>query len=553
METPTFEQRERALHSIWAFADLINFRGGKANFARVHHELGEFLTVPQKQSRAFDNLRRLIMLPRGHLKSTVSSVLYTLWRIYRNPDIRIITGTNTKRLSKGFIRELRQYLEDDWLQKNVWNNRPHISGTLIPALSAADRRKRRAANSYGDETEDNEAVDKRLIWSSESLQVIRPTVMKEPTVQSMSVGTVLTGDHYDLAILDDIVDFKNSDTKDKAENILDWTRDLESIIDPRRKAEYIYYSPVSKQHIRFVDWVGDEVVVLGTRYYKHDYYGYLIENQPELDLSVFERNVYRNGKNSKDGYTWEERFSDEVVRSIQKKLKSHRRFASQYLNRIITDEEQVFKMEQVNWLLPAHIDIQPGLTQVKRPDGKTVKIRPIICVDPAASTHRVNDRTAIAVGGIDEDMNLFILTWAADYWNSRDITKKVYELAEKYGTSRVYVERNGVGAYLPDIIKDASKEYKRALYVIDHYAKGDKVTRITSVLEGYWSTGKIYLPQWSTGRPYFVDEVNEFPAAGGSDDILDAFEDVATFSVPAKAQATRKTNKYRNAIYGGTR
>ncbi len=104
---PTHQQRIDALFDIWVFCDLINFRGGRKSFGKFHNELTDFLTQTQRTEDT-ENRRRLILAPRGHLKSTVCSVLYVLWRIYRNPDIRILVGTNLKRLSRSFIRELRQ-------------------------------------------------------------------------------------------------------------------------------------------------------------------------------------------------------------------------------------------------------------------------------------------------------------------------------------------------------------------------------------------------------------------------------------------------------------
>jgi hypothetical protein len=263
----------KAYNDIWHFADIINFRGGSRKFGNVHRELAEFLTAPQVLESE-ENRRRLILMPRGHLKSTVSSVLYSLWRIYRNPNIRILVGTNIKRLGRGFIRELRQYFENSELQQKVWNKRPHVAGNLVPAISAADRRKRNSQrnNDFTGEEDINFADDTKLIWSMEALQVLRTEILKEPTVMIASVGTTVTGDHYDLLILDDVVDFDNSATENKADAILDWTRDLESVLDPRQKVEFDI-----GPNTRLVDYVGDEAVILGTRYFEWDYYQYLID------------------------------------------------------------------------------------------------------------------------------------------------------------------------------------------------------------------------------------------------------------------------------------
>lgn len=559
---PTQEQLVAALTDVWAFADVIGFRGGKANFGKIHYQLTDFLTAPQNEY-GYTNLRRLILMPRGHLKSTVASVLYALWRIYRNPNIRIITGTNQKRLSRGFIRELRQYFEDDWLQEHVWNKRPHVDGIMIPALSAANRRARRQKVDEDSFEQFNEAADKKVIWGQEALQVIRPNVLKEPTIQTLSVGTVLTGDHADLVILDDIVDFRNSDTQDKSESILDWTRDIESILDPRTRYEFEF--EFKGKTVKFVDHLGDEIVILGTRYYKHDYYGYLLENAGEIDVSVFERNIYVNGENDKNGYIWGERFNDDVINNIQRRIKDYRRFASQYLNKVITAEEMVFIWDDINWIRNGDIEQLPGTARILRPpyafddEQKTVSVRPIIAIDPAGSDKNQADKTVVAVGGYDEDMNLYVLDYKAGNFNTKEILDAIFSLSKKWHTSRVYIETNGVGAYLPFIVNQAIKERRHSLLVIEHRAKGEKKARIQAMLEPYWVAGKLFLPVYLSKLGDLHQEANEFPSKGGSDDILDAIEDIAQFATKTqhrasqRAQKGRKNLKTYNRKYGGTR
>ncbi|QKE60855.1 large terminase [Arthronema virus TR020] len=559
---PTQEQLIAALTDIWAFADIIGFRGGKSNFGKIHYKLTDFLTAPQNDF-GYTNLRRLILMPRGHLKSTVASVLYALWRVYRNPNIRIITGTNQKRLSRGFIRELRQYFEDDWLQEHVWNKRPHVEGIMVPALSAANRRARRQKVDDEAFEQFNEAADKKVIWGQEALQVVRPNVMKEPTIQTLSVGTVLTGDHSDLVILDDIVDFKNSDTQNKAETILDWTRDIESILDPRTRYEFEF--EYKGKTVKFVDYLGDEIVVLGTRYYKHDYYGYMLENAGEIDISIFQENIYVNGENSKNGYIWEERFNDDVIANIQRRIKDFRRFASQYLNKVITAEEVVFDWEAVNWLALQEIEVTNGLVRLTRPkthiydESKNVSIRPVITVDPAGSDSTQADRTVIAVGGYDEDMNLYVLDYKAGNFNTKEILDAIFTLSLKWKTPRVYIETNGVGAYLPFIVNQAIKERRHSLLILEHRAKGEKKTRIQAMLEPYWNNGRFFMSGALAKNTDLMTEVNEFPSKGGSDDILDAIEDIAQFAVKTQHRASERSSRGRknlktyNKKYGGTR
>lgn len=548
---PTTKQKIDALYDIWAFADLIGFRGGKKAFANFHFDLTKFLCETQRQETE-DNRRRLILAPRGHLKSTVCSVLYVMWRIYRNPDIRILVASNLKRLSRAFIRELRQYFEDKWLQDNVWSQRPHVAGQLVPALSAADRRKRNSLrNNEGDDTA---TEDTKFIWSMEALQMNRPTLMKEPTVQALSVGTTVTGDHYDLLILDDIVDFDNSNTEEKAENIIEWTRDLESVLDPRQEHVYEYKEKPESKPIEFIDYVGDESVVLGTRYYQWDYYGYIIEEQELLGYVTFSRNVYVNGEDDTDGYLWPERFSSSVVQLIQRRLNSFRRFASQYLNRIVTSDEQTLPPEQVQYVMAQNITAAGnGIVEVKRGDDTKIQVRAMLVVDPAVSQKKTADNTVITVGGYDSDKKLYIFDIRCGKFTPSETVKHIFELANKWQLNSVTLETVGGFAMLSYIVKDAFKT-NRPLAIREFRPKGEKKARIENFLEPHWVNRTVFMSAYLNTVPQLKVEMDSFPL--GHDDILDTFAIIAELCTPAVKNSQRRAHvprKQYNTRYGGVR
>src|SRR5512141_1086420 len=165
---PPYNQKVRALFDFWEFVDLIQFRGGKKAFAQCHYELITWADTHGKD-------RELILMPRGHLKSTIMSVARKLWRIYQNPNVRIYVGTSTRFLATAFVRQIKQYLEDPFLQEYVWNDRPHIDGRLVPLM---DRTSRSRRNDLGD----TEAADKKVVWRADAIQVVRSDIMSEPTV-----------------------------------------------------------------------------------------------------------------------------------------------------------------------------------------------------------------------------------------------------------------------------------------------------------------------------------------------------------------------------------
>lgn len=548
--TPDTKKR-KALTDIWTFADLIGFHGGREKFSKIHFEMSDFLVAPQTQEKVLDKFRRRLMIvARGHLKSTLL-ILYVLWRVYRNPNIRILMATNLKRLARSFIRELRQYFEDDELQRSVWNARPHIDGLMIPALDAAGRRKRGQKRDY-DEEDDTNAVDKKIIWNAEALQVVRPGKFKEPTILATSVGTTVTGDHYDLIILDDIVDFKNSDAPGKRDRIYEWTQDLDSVLDPLHEESF------SKGRTKFTEFVGEETITTGTRYFGGDYYDIVLENQEELEYVSFIRNIYKNGIDNSEGFTYPEKFNDRVSNLLQKRLTT-RRYAAQYLNQIVPDGERVFDWERIKWMPESSIEVKERRVLV-RVEGKArpIEIRPVLAVDPAISQQSTADFTAIVVAGYDAEQNLYLFDLAYGRFTPSQTTDNIFKFVDKWGLASAHVDVKGLGATFPFVIKQAAQRMKRKPIVVYEYKpQGDKQERIQDVLQPLFQNDNITALLPLKGMSEFKMEVAMFPLAA-HDDVLDVIAIAAEVANPtrqnnAKRKSRRPPRRIRNKVYGGTR
>lgn len=551
---PTRTELIKAYNDIWAFADLINFRGGSRKFGDVHRELASFLTAPQS-IESEENRRRLILMPRGHLKSTVSSVLYSLWRIYRNPNIRILVGTNIKRLGRGFIRELRQYFENGELQKRVWNRRPHVTGNLVPAISAADRRKRnsRRNNDFTGEEDVNFADDTKLIWSMEALQVLRTDILKEPTVMIASVGTTVTGDHYDLLILDDVVDFDNSASENKADAILDWTRDLESVLDPRQKVEF----NIGPNTV-LVDHVGDEAVILGTRYYEWDYYQYLVDEGTSLGVQSFIRNIYKNGVDEEDGYLWPEKFDKFAIERIRRRINNTRRFSSQYLNTIIAPEDAIFAVDRVKWVHPKNVHHTPANEWELVRSGEPVRrVKPILFIDPAATTNATSDFTVLTVAGYSETKELIILDIDNGRYSPTEVCERLFAMCEKWHLNYVTVEMVGGFKLYEHVIREYMKRTGKLIGIRDYKpsAKLHKKARIEAWLQPLFENDMVYAHEAVSMNQEFRNELTLFPR-GKHDDVLDTLASIAEICQPTRKKnhlAAVTPRRQVNSRWGGTR
>lgn len=552
----------QALSSFWKFLELLDYKGGIANFGDVHKELAAFVSKPQysytssvgvptKQMSGKER-RRLILIPRGHLKSTLCSVGYVLWRIWRNPNIRIAVCTATKELALQFIREVKQYLEDEDLQERVWNNRPHIQGRMIPVLDKIAARRRDRLR-WDEQPEFTEASDKKIVWRADAIQVMRDNIMKEPTIIAASPGANITGMHFDMVVDDDIINDDTVATNTKIDKTLTWAQDLESVIDPQRMVKMGVIGAKG-----YYEVVGDEVVILGTRYARHDYYGYILDNLDLLEYSTFIRNVYKNGVDDKDGFLWGEKFNAEVLDRI-KRRQGARRFASQYLNQIMADEDIIFKLEQIQYIFASDFEIKDGYVEWQKIDehgiARHFRVKPIIMVDPAISEKKGADYSVLTVGGQDVDRNLYIFDIVYGRFLPDVLVEKLYDLVKKWKCNVAHIETVAFQQSLIYIIRNAFKKYK-PIVLNEYRPKGEKKARITTFLEPLFSNKSIYLEKRLGGITELQEELTYFPQATVKDDIIDTFAMIAEVTTPTAKKSGRSNVlpfKPTNSKYGGYR
>lgn len=166
--------------------------------------------------------RKLLLLPRGHQKSTIFSVALTIQEILRNPDIRVKIISATWPLAKDLLHQTKSILEQSAL--------PEIFGPfLLP----------------------------KCRWTTDVIDVAQRTKwLKDPTISTGGIDTGKTGGHCDLMIFDDIVTPENTTTPDQVRKVVDGYQACLPLLDP-----------------------GGKLLIIGTRYVMADIYGYLIENE----------------------------------------------------------------------------------------------------------------------------------------------------------------------------------------------------------------------------------------------------------------------------------
>lgn len=165
------------------------------------------------------NKRSMILAPRGHGKSTICTVAYSLYKLLNNPSLRILIISNTDTQAVTLLGEIKQQFEAPMMQK--------LFGDL-----------------------------RGEPWHNHRITVsTRTQIFKEASVTAMGAfGPVIMG-HYDIIIIDDAVDERNAKSEVKRRALRTWyMKTLLPTLEP-----------------------GGELHVLGTRWHPLDLYNDIIK------------------------------------------------------------------------------------------------------------------------------------------------------------------------------------------------------------------------------------------------------------------------------------
>ncbi len=164
--------------------------------------------------------RKLILIPRNHLKSTVVTIVWSIQQILNNFDIRICINNAKYDTAREFVGTIQAHLDTGSKLEKIFGNF-------------------RSA---------------RLNWNRDSFTIAqRGLARAQPTVMAASIDSILNGKHFDLIINDDLVEPNNVRTKEQIEKVIDFHKDCFNQIDK-----------------------GGIIVDIGTRWAAQDLYGHIL-------------------------------------------------------------------------------------------------------------------------------------------------------------------------------------------------------------------------------------------------------------------------------------
>lgn len=176
----------------------------------------------------------IIMIPRGHLKTSTFTISYPMWRLIKDPSLRVLIAMSSKELAKDKIGKIQSVLLSDQFM--------HWFGHIVPDIRS-------------------------VRWNKAEVEVVRPTHFEEPSIRGIGAESKTVGGHYDIIIPDDLIDVdaENSEVQQQnAERFISAATGLWVRRDRAHQVMVCTYWP-GRFYDRMLRSPHDKKIVLGAR------------------------------------------------------------------------------------------------------------------------------------------------------------------------------------------------------------------------------------------------------------------------------------------------
>ena len=492
-KTKKFNQllKQVALNDLFVFnKQVLNIEEGLDNSGRhrvplapVHKEVCDFVQHSRKN-------KKLILMPRGHLKTSLITIGRSLQMIAKNPNIRILIGNATSAMAQAFLSQIKKHLQYNKtfisLYGNLASNAPKWRDDMITLAPKGQENM--------------------------SYQT------KEATITAYGVGGNLVSQHYDAIILDDLHNRDNISTKDQIEKVKTVFKDILDLLEPN-----------------------GEMIILGTRWHYDDLYGWLMnpDNPAGRDFDIFLKRAIDSPvieRGEKGGYSikggtilWSDKYSRKTLTKLLNE-KGKYEWSCQYQNNPVDDELAVFKRAWFKEYDPTEL--------------KGMRMTRFTAIDPAISLKERADYTAIVTIGVDKFENIYILEIKRGHFSEKRIADELFSTFQKWHPISITIEAVAFQKVLQHFIESEMKNrrIKLPFEEVVPDSRESKEKRIRS-LQPYYMRGNIYHSKGVAYMDYLEDELLRFPK-GKNDDTIDALAYAVSKSFAPRNRRHREHGSY---------
>jgi predicted phage terminase large subunit-like protein len=391
--------------------------------APFHKEMCDFVMKPSQ--------KELMLLPRGHLKSTLVTIGYSLLRIAENPEVRILIANATYDMATSFLSQIKKHIQYNETFRDY----------------------------YGDLSTN---ADK---WSENMITIpkFKPFSKKEATVTAYGMGGNLVSQHYDVIIGDDLVNRDYINTAEQIEKTILFYKDALDLLEPTGK-----------------------FIILGTRWADADLYGWIMDrSSPEQVYKNFDTMIEKaytgnleTGENLQ--ILFPEKFTEEVLKTL-KQNKGPIEFSAQYMNEPLPQESAKFKMI---WM-----------KQVLEDELKVRELNLFTMVDPAIGQKKSSDKTAIVTIAVDQYNNWFVVNIILGTMLPNEIIEHIFNNWEAYHPNKIGIEMTAYQKSLQYALVDEMRRRNIFLPVVELKAERSKEERILGLVPRYANGTIFHLTQ----------------------------------------------------------
>lgn len=502
---------EKELVKQAAEEDLLTF----IRLVAPHRVLGavhEELCAWWQRQDAKDN--QLVLLPRDHQKSAM--IAYRVaHHITKHPEATVLYVSATANLAEKQLKAVKDILLSD-IYRFYW-----------PEMV-------------------NELEGKRERWAADEISVDHPKRklegVRDATIKAAGITANVTGLHCSVAVLDDVVVPDNAYTQIGRDQVR------------------AFYSQLSS-----IESTGAKEWAVGTRYHPGDLYKDMMEmsesyydddKDEEIENEVyetFERVVETNGEflwpkqRRTDGKTFG--FDQKELARKKAKYLDITQFYAQYYNNPNAVETQLIDRSRFSYYEKDKIENFSGAWYF---GDKLLHV--YAAMDFAYTVSNHSDYTVIAVVGIDEDNNYYVLD--IDRFKTNKISV-MYDRAESVFRKWRFKKMRCEVVAAQRLIVSQFRDYMRSqniVFTIDEYNPPktmNKAERIASILEPRYSNNQIW--HYKGGNCQILEEelIMNNPEHDDVKDALAACVEICKSPISSRAWGKKSNIIAFNSKFGG--
>ena len=334
-------------------------------------------------------------------------------------------------------------------------------------------------------------------WASDRFTVVRPLELRDPSVLAQGLSGNITGCRADLIVCDDVEVPKTCDTARKREDLRQKLTELDFVLTP-----------------------DGMMLFVGTPHTDDSIYN----TEPDGFLAYFEKLVIPL-LNAEGQSAWPARFSLQAIEQLKKRT-GPLKFLSQMLLQPVDLTESRLNIAHLQKYTDELVYHEAnGIAELLLNQTKLVSAT--AWWDPAFGKKEQGDNSVFACLFADACGHYFLhdvhyIRIDNTQESAREQCSIVVALLKLYHLPVLYIETNGIGKFLPELLRQEIARQGVRCSVFEKSATAKKSLRIIDAFDAVLANRALYVHQRVFDTPFIQEMKDWHPAGSMHDDGLDA-------------------------------